>query len=53
MTTLKLTPFVRTAREAPHPALHAQGLSAGWAERLAAWAARQPRHRHLGSWTAV
>jgi hypothetical protein len=24
----------------------------GWAERLAAWAERQPAHRRLGHWTA-
>lgn len=33
-----------------------KGTSPGllaWIDRLAAWADRQPRHHHLGRWTAI
>jgi hypothetical protein len=28
-------------------------VDAGWMERLAAWAERQPNHHRLGSWTLM
>ena len=46
-----------TARSAEHQSGHirmqpSHGPRTGWAERLAAWAERQPSHRRLGCWTA-
>lgn len=53
MTTLHLArPLLPLrAKQQPVPALWRS--PAAWLVRLAAWAERQPRHRHLGSWTAV
>jgi hypothetical protein len=42
----------RPAASRPLPARRA-ATHRSWLDRLAAWAERQPRHHHLGRWTAV
>lgn len=37
----------------PPAAARQQGVAAGWLDRLAAWAERQPTHRRLGSYTPL
>lgn len=34
------------------PSKVGQRASAGWIDRLAAWAERQPQHHRMGSWTS-
>ena len=56
MTTLQLTrpiAAIAVARRQPAVAVCSPQGQRSWIERLAAWAERQPRHRHLGHWTAV
>jgi len=46
----RASPIGSLASSGPTPLrLHGRG----WAERLAAWAERQPAHRRLGHWTAL
>ena len=50
-------PTLRSAlhvpRTAPRPTPAAVAPVTPWLERLAAWAERQPVHRHLGSWSPL
>ena len=52
-TTLRHPMVATTPMPRALPAKVTVLLPLRWLEWLAAWADRQPHHRHLGSWTAV
>lgn len=45
-------PLSRTGKPAPLQTSVPRS-NAGWLDRLAAWAERQPMHRRVGSYTAI